>query len=170
MSTDNIISLGNNALTALWDVSFVQGIPTGGNDQNVTLRCDMSLTLPTESVGTYTVWKKGVKVDYTNTLTETTKEFQIEFRVDQEWETYTDINNWFKAVYDPITGTAMPDALMRTTIEVQAVDTQNVVKKKFRFNGCKPKSVQLTAFDNTNGEPVRCTVDFIYVDLIPENA
>lgn len=168
MSTDVIFGLGNDALVSTFELEFPDGIPSGGSAETVTLRADMTFQAPEEVVGTYDIFKKGIKITKTNTLTDTAKEFTIEWRVDQDWNTFDDMHNWFKAVYDPITGTAMPDNLMRTTVLCKAMDTQNAVKKVIRFKNAKPKSWQISAFDNQGTDPMRCTMTFIYIDMIFE--
>jgi hypothetical protein len=168
MSTDTILNLGADQLLAMWDMSFPDGIPTGGKSDDVALRVDLGFTIPEQSVGTYELRKKGISITQTNTQTTTTKQFTVEWRIDQDWNTYGDMIKWFNAVYDPINGTALPNTATRATILCQMLDTQNVVKKVFRFKNCKPINYTLTALDNASGEPVRCTMTFIYIDMIPE--
>lgn len=169
MSTDQIILLGSDQLESEYDLSFPDGIPTGGKASDVALRCDMTFQVPEQSVGTYDIYKKGVKVTKTNMVTGTTKIFQIEWRIDQDWETFDAMKKWVDAVYDPITGTALPDATIRATVLCTPCDTQNNVKKKIRFKNCKPYTWQLTPFGNESANPLRCTMTFVYVDLIVEN-
>jgi hypothetical protein len=168
MSTDNIMNLGNDQLASQFDLT-IHGVPTGGDSENVTLRADMTFQVPEDIVGTYDIYKKGIKITKTSMLTDTDKKFTIEWRVDQDWKTFDVMKKWFDAVYSPITGTALPDSMVRTNVSCQAVDTQNAVKKVIRFKNAKPVSWQLTAFENNSTDPLRCTMNFIYVDMIIEN-
>ena len=170
MSTDTVFALGADALVALWDMSFPDGFPSGGDHNAVALRVDLTFTIPEQSVGTYDIRKKGMLIPQTNTQTTTTKTFTVEWRVDQDWNTFKDMKKWIDAVYDPINGTALPNAATRATVQLQMVDPQNVVKQTVRFKNAKPTNFSLSALDYAAGEPLRCTVTFIYVDLIIENA
>jgi hypothetical protein len=170
MSTDIIFGLGDDALTNMFEISFPEGFPTGGNADNVALRCDMQLQIPEQRVNTYPIFKKGVKVDKSGTLTETTKEFTTEFRVDQDWDTVQAVVDYCNSVYDPITGVALPDTLTRTTVLCTAVNTQNEVMKVFRFKNAKPIAWSPLPFDNNASDPIRCTITWSYIDLKVENA
>lgn len=169
MSTDIIFGLGDDALVNMFEISFPEGFPTGGNADNVALRCDMQLQIPEQKVNTYSIYKKGVKVDKTGTLTDTTKEFTTEFRVDQSWASVQAVIDYCNAVYDPVTGIALPDSLTRTTVLCSAVNTQNEIMKTFRFKNAKPISWNMIAFDNNTGDPMRCTITWSYIDLKIEN-
>jgi hypothetical protein len=168
MSTDAIILQGADQLLSQWEASFPGGIPTGGNDTNVALRVDTSFTPPAQSVGTYTITKKGITVPKTNTQTGTTKTFSLEWRVDQDWQTFDDMKKWFDAVYDQVNGVALPDISVRGTVLLTLLDTQNNVKKKIRFKNVKPTGFDIPALDNASQEPMRCVMHFIYVDFIIE--
>jgi hypothetical protein len=170
MSTDVIFGLGNDALTNMFDISFPEGFPTGGDADEIALRCDMQFSVPEQRVNVYSIFKKGIKVDKTGTLTETTKEFTTEFAVDQDWNSVQAVIDYCNSVYDPITGTALPDSLTRTTVLCQPVDTQNAVKKVIRFKNAKPVAWSLTPFDNNASDPLRCTISWTYIDLKFENA
>jgi hypothetical protein len=169
MSTDSMIALGNDQLVSQWDIGFPEGFPTGGNADDIALRCDMDFQIPEQIVGTYPIWKKGVKVDKTNMITGTDKKFSLVWRLDQNWNAFDAIQKWFTAVYDPITGTGLPDNMARATILCQAVDTMNAIKKVIRFKGSKPISISMSPFSNNGEDPMRVTVGFIYDDLIFEN-
>jgi hypothetical protein len=170
MSTQDILNLGNDQLSSQFDLYFIGGIPTGGGSDNVTLRCSLEFSNPAETVNKYALYKKGVKVEKTGTLTETDKVIIVKWRVDQDWVTFDDMIAWKNAVYDPITGTGMPDNMVRGTLEFQAVDTQNTVKKKIRYTNCKPFQYELDPFNSTTSEPIYCTMQFIYVDRKIESA
>jgi hypothetical protein len=168
MSTDVIFSRGADQLLSQFEVSFPFGIPTGGSHANVALRVDLGFTIPEQSVGTYDIHKKGLVITKTNTQTTTSKQFALEWTVDQDWTTFVDMKKWADSVYDPINGTALSESEVRAIILVTMLDTQNEVKKKFRFKNCKPINYTLTGLDNSSGDPMRCTMTFIYVDLIVE--
>jgi hypothetical protein len=168
MSTDVIFGRGDDQLISQFDVSFPGGIPTGGGGENISLRVDLGFTFPEQSVGTYDIHKKGMVVTKTNTQTTTSKQFPLEWTVDQDWVTFDDMKKWADSVYDPIKGVALPESSVRGTLLVSMLDTQNNVKKKVRFKNCKPINYTLTGLDNAGSDPLRCTMTFIYVDFIVE--
>jgi len=168
MSTDNILNLGDDQLANQYIVLFPTGIPGGGNTDTISLRMDQSFDPPEETVNTYDIIFQGLKITKTGMLTETTKEFTIDIRLDQQWKVFDDLNNWFKKVYDPIKGTALPDIMVRTTVVIQYQDGQNKVVKNMRFTGVKIKSLKVGTADHTSGDPIRLTLGFIYVDKIEE--
>jgi hypothetical protein len=170
MSTDVMLSLGADALTNMFDISFPEGLPTGGNENNLALRCDGDLQIPPQVVGTYDVWRKGIKITKSNTTTETDKRFTTESRIDQNWEIMDDVVTYCTAVYDPITGTAMPSETMKTTVLCTPVDPQNTIMKVFRFKNAQPIEWQLTPFSNQGTDAMKLTITWIYVDFILENA
>lgn len=165
MSTDAIMGLGDDQLQSMWQVVFPEGFPTGGNTDAIGLRCDLTFQIPEEIVGTYDIHKNGIVITKTGAVTTTQKQFTLEWRISQDWDVVDSIEKWFKAVYDPITGTALPDSMTRANVVCQAMDPQHNVIKVIRFKGAKPISITFTNFDNSSAEPMRVTVQFIYIDL-----
>lgn len=169
MSTDVTMNLGQDQLLSQWEASFPNGIPTGGNTDNITLRMDTTFAIPNQSVGTYTITKKGLTIPKTNMQTASTKTFTLIWRVDQDWATFNDMKKWMDAVYDQINGVALPDISVRAPIVLKLYDTANVVKKQIRFKNSKPTGYDIDGLDNASSEPMRCTMHFIYNDFVVES-
>jgi hypothetical protein len=53
--------------------------------------------------------------------------------------------------------------MTRVPIIIQAEDRSQRAVKQLLFKGCKPKSSKIGTFENSNGEPVRITMTFIYL-------
>lgn len=166
ISSETIMNLGDDQIASQWSIIFPSGIPGGGDANRVSLRCDQTFDPPDQAVNTYDIFHKGFKITKTGMLQETTKEFTLDIRIDQQWKAYDDLKNWAKMCYDHNNGTALPDAMSRVPIIIQAEDGSQSAVKQLLFKGCKPKSSKIGTFDNANGEPVRVTMTFIFVEMV----
>lgn len=165
MSIDRILSLGDDAHSNQFQITFPAGIPTGGDSESITLRMDQTFSLPEEIIYKYDIDFKGVKVPKTGRKEDTDKLITVSVRIDQKWLVFDDLRAWLKAVYDPQTNTAMPDLLLRTPIAVQMLDGDNSVVKTFLFSYSKIFALKVTDADNSSGDPFRVEIQFIYGDL-----
>lgn len=168
ISTDKILSLGDDQAASQFSIIFPNGIPGGGDAETISLRCDQSFDPPENVVNVYEFFHKGYKFPKTGMLQETTKEFTIDIRLDQNWKVYDDIIAWANMSYDHSNGTALPEIMARSTVIVQAEDRNQNSVKKITFKYAKPKSVKIGTFDNQSGDPVRITVIFIFFEMKTE--
>jgi len=165
ISSETIMNLGDDQISSQWSIIFPSGIPGGGNANAISLRCDQSFDPPEMSVNTYDIFHKGFKITKTGMLQESTKEFSVDMRLDQQWEVYDDMKRWANMCYDHNNGTALPDVMTRVPIIIQAEDGNQRAVKQLLFKGCKPKSSKIGTFENSNGEPVRITMTFIFIEM-----
>ena len=165
ISTDQILNLGDDQASSQYSIIFPTGIPGGGDATLLSLRADQSFEPPEDTIAVYDIFHKGFKFTKTGMLQETTKEFTIDIRLDQEWKAYDDLRKWCDYSYDHSNGTAMPDIFSRSTVIVQAEDRTQTAIKKISFKKAKPKSIKIGTFDNSSGDPVRITVTFIYISM-----
>lgn len=163
ISTDQILGLGDDQMANQYQIIFPQGIPGGGDAETISLRCDQSFDPPEDVVNVYELFRKGFKIPKTGMLQETTKEFTIDIRLDQQWKVYDDIRGWADMSYDHSNGTALPELMARSTVIVQAEDRTQSGVKTITFRYAKPKSVKIQTMANDSGDPLRITVVFIYV-------
>jgi len=168
VNVDAIMGLGDDALANTFSIIFPKGIPTGGDDRAISLRCDMQFDPPEDVVNMYEIFHKGYKFPKTGMLQETSKEFQIEIRLDQGWKVYDDLRAWCDASYDHANGTALPEIAARSTVMIQAEDRNHNAVKQISFKYAKPKSIKIQTFDNQSGEPLRVLITFIYVQMVVE--
>ena len=168
ISTDQILSLGDDQLASQFSIIFPNGIPGGGDANAISLRCDQTFDPPEDVVNVYEIFRKGFKIPKTGMLQETTKEFTIDIRLDQAWKVYDDMRKWADMSYDHSNGTALPELMARSTVIVQAEDRTQSGVKAISFKYAKPKSVKIQTFDNQSGDPLRITVVFIYVVMTVE--
>lgn len=168
ISTDQILALGDDQIVSQFSIIFPNGIPGGGDANTISLRCDSQFDPPEDAVNVYEIFRKGFKIPKTGMLQETTKEFTIDIRLDQQWKVYDDMRAWADMSYDHSNGTALPESMARSTVIVQAEDRTQSGVKNIIFKYAKPKSVKIQTFDNTSGDPLRITVMFIYAVMVVE--
>ena len=161
VDTANINLLGEDQLATQFIFSLVS-IPGGGNTDAVSMRMNYDFDPPEESVGTYDIMFRGVKLTKTNMTEGTTKEFTIEVRIDQKWQVYKDLHAWKNLVYDPGNGTAQSEAATRTTATVQALNNTGDVMYTFTFLDSKIKSIKAGTFSNSSEDPLTTTLTFVY--------
>jgi len=162
VNVDQILGLGDDQIVSQYMLIFPDGIPGGGDTKNIALRCDTSFDMPEEAMNTYEIYHKGYKIPKTGMLQDTTKEFTIEVRVDQQWKVYNDLEKWKNLVYDEANGTGMPELTTNATIIVQAEDKSQKPVKQFIFKYAKPRAIKVNSFDHQSGDPLRISVTFIY--------
>lgn len=165
INTDSILNLGDDQMSNQFSLIFPNGIPGGGNADLVSLRADQSFDPPEDTVNVYEIFHKGFKFAKTGMLQETTKEFTIDVRLDQDWKTYDDLRRWCDYAYDHSNGTALSDAFARSTVIVQAENRMQEAVKTIAFKYAKPKSVKIGTFQHDSGDPIRITVTFIYISM-----
>lgn len=162
----DLMKLGSDQLQTQFEIIFPKGIPGGGNTDILSLRADTQFDPPERTVGSYEVFKKGVKMVYTNMVQDMDKSsLTLEFRLDQEWAVYDALNAWHKLCYDYETGTALPESATRTDIYAIAEDKQLNTVKTLKFIDAKIKSLKVGTFDNQGADPVRVTAIFIFNDM-----
>ena len=163
--SNDLLALSDDQLQTQFSLEFPKGIPGGGNSDLITLRADTTFSIPELTTGTYSLFKKGVKIEKTNMVQETSKEISLEVRIDQQWEVVDAIYAWQKLCYNFETGTAGSEAVTRTDMYLIPEDTQNKAVKTIKFMGVKLKGFQIGDFDNQGGDPVRITMNMIFLDM-----
>lgn len=168
ISPERIVALGDDQMSSAFSVIFPNGIPGGGDSETVSLRMDSSIDLPEDSVNVYEFYHKGFKFPMTGMLQETDKTLTFDVRLDQQWKVYDDLKKWANMSYNHSNGTALPEAMARTTFMVQAQDRQQSSVANLKFKFAKLKSLKIGAFDNASGDPIRLTLTMIYIVMDKE--
>ena len=168
MSSDIILGLGDDQLASQYQVIFPEGIPGGGNGERISLRMDADLDLPEDTVETYDISFKGMKITQTSMTHGMDKKITLTVRLDQQWKVFDDLQKWYKMCYDPLTATAMPDLATRTNILIQTNDASQKIVKTIRLKNAKITSLKIGTFDHTSSDPIKLTLNFIFSDMIVE--
>jgi len=162
MNVENIINLGEDQMAAMFVMSIPGGIPTGGDDEAVTLRMQESFPMPDDGGGEYEIVYQGLKITKPNMTDATDKHFEVVVRLDQQWKVYDELKTWKDAVYNPVLGTKLPHENTQTTVVVQALDGAKSVVKTFTFNYCWLQKIKVMDFSHTEETPTTLTLTFIY--------
>lgn len=165
ISPDSILNLGDDQLANQFMLIFPNGIPGGGDANAISLRADQSFDPPENTVNVYDIFHKGFKFSKTGMLQETTKEFTIDIRIDQQWKVFDDLKKWCDYSYDHSNGTALAESFARSTVIVQAEDRMQTSVKQIHFKYAKPKSIKVGTFANDSSDPLRVTVSFVFISM-----
>lgn len=168
MSTEAILNLGSDQMANQYVVLFPSGIPGGGDKDQVSLRIQGSFAPPAVSYATYTIDYRGLTIQKVSTKEETSKELNLEIRLDQQWEIYDSLSKWLYMVFDPETHIAMPDEAIRTNIVMQAYGRDDTIAKSLTFRGVIIKSLEVSAFEVGSSEPSTLTVGFTFYNMTAE--
>lgn len=168
MSNSTILQLTDDQLASQYAILFPEGIPGGGNTDNITLRLDQSFDPPERRVEKYDIVYRGLKTPKTSMTEATDKTFSVDIRVDQYWNVVKDLEAWLDLVHNPVNGTALPDVMTRTTILINHYDGSENVVKTYRFRSSKIDSLKIGTSDNASPDPLRATASFIFTDMISE--
>jgi len=162
---DKVLGLGDDQLANQFIVLFPDGLPGGGDVDNLSLRLDESFDMPSEEVGTYEIKYRGMTITKTNMSEQTSKEYELIARLDKDWKIADALRETYEITYNPVKGTALGDTSARFTVEVQALDSQNNVVKTVSFKNSKIKSLKLPTFGHEEEGAAKITIGFIYGSL-----
>ncbi|MCP4650361.1 MAG: hypothetical protein GY853_09830 [PVC group bacterium] len=159
---DKILNLGDDQLANQFIVLFPDGLPGGGDVDNLSLRLDEGFDMPSEEVNVYNIKYRGMDIPKTGMAEQTSKEFELIARLDKDWTIWKSLRTAYKYTYNPITGTAMSEADSRFSIEVQALDNNNNIIETVSFKNSKLKTLKGPAFGHEEEGPAKITMSFLY--------
>lgn len=169
VNIDNVLFLADDAMTSQYSLIFPEGVPGGGNAEQISLRMNKEFTMPEITWYTYDIFDHGFKVPKKGMLQEVDKSsLQVQVRIDQQWEVFDALWNWGQLSYNQNTGEGGGDAEFRTTLLVIAEDTKQQPIKTFRFKGVGIKGFAIDAFNMESGDPLYVTLTLIWNEFIPE--
>lgn len=161
MSID-IIAGYDDQLNSQYDV-ILDRIPGSSYDTSkVSFRHTGSFEVPEQMPNVYQVFFKGRSRTKVGGKDESSKEFSMDFRVDQEWDLQGAFEDWKKLTYDTTNIRKGLENEITTTLYVRFLDGNDVPKKTAKFSQVKLKSYKLSNFDYSQGEPTILTANFIY--------
>lgn len=175
---DRLIALGDDAISSQFSVYF-RNIP-GQDDVDptiLTLRADQAIDLPERTIATYDIMYKGVKIVKLASAEETDKNFQISFRIDQNFDVFRILNKWFISIFDEnfasirggdlLSIIGLPVGPLKdnnaTTIVFEFYKQKGQLAHSVRFDGARIRSLDVTGLDPASGEPMRATAGFAYL-------
>jgi len=189
---ENVYDLGDDAFKSLWEISF-QNTSTGLTATATGDLADLftavttsgssivgakgapyrvsDFTIPSSGRSSYDVHYKTQKTTKTGGKIEQENEFEISFRVDQNWDLYKALRDWKNIVGDNNTGAIGADTSTGTTrircdsITVKALGDigSSTVKKTWVFNKVWLRTLGDVELSYESDEPVTVTATFHFL-------
>lgn len=129
---------------------------------DVTLRMDRSIDIPEVKVATYEIEYRGVKLPMIASKEDFDKTFSLNFRVDENWQIFNALNNWYTSSFNESTGAGSAFANTKCNVIFNAYKAGNTVAKTINFENVRIKSIKVETFDHSSGDPSRVECNFIY--------
>ena len=164
MLIEDLSSLGTRAFQTQYEVVFPEGIPFGSNmdGDQIKIMQRREFQLPARDVDV-TEWSyRGMKITDAIGMDATTKEFELEFVIDQAWGIYKDFSAWRTAVYDDKTGVIGDRASTSTTIIINALGADDSIYHTWKMKGVRAKTIDIDPFGHEGNEYMHIRVTCIY--------
>ena len=171
-SLNSLISTGNDSYSNLYRITFSGGkLPD--DTQNLTVRCS-NFTPPTSSQKTYSVKYVTATIDRPVPKVDITKNFSLEFRLDDYWNVYSTLLNQQKVTMHAsksLVISSMEDlepylfnVKIDRIINLSESEDDNV-QRLFNYRGCWIESLTPSGFDTSGSDPVTCTCSINFLEF-----
>lgn len=171
---DVLALLGEDALQNHYNL-LIPFFPLGviGDIIGLNLRAT-SCEIPAQTIGTYTITKRGKTLTRPSGVSEQGNDFTFSYRPDKSFLTYNAIAQWLALVQNPMNGSMASDSgplglvgpsLFRVPLSVQAIDANNVIRNIWIINGCYPISQDALSFSEETGDPFEVSVTMNYSSI-----
>ena len=181
----DLLEAGNDAFSNLYEVSFT--LPTSSGSEETasadygrvfTMRCKGFNHPEATAADPYTVRYLTAFVEWPTAQVNVTRTFDLEFRVDSNYEAYRELHKIAKNNFDP--NTEFVDTNLDTlknssfTVTVSAItngsssigtDTSKTLKL-YEFKNCLITGITPLAYKQGTAEPLVATASFIYGDMV----
>ena len=171
-SLNSLISAGNDSYSNLYRMTFSGGkLPD--DTQNLTVRCS-NFTPPTASQKTYPVKYVTATIDRPVPKVDITKNFSLEFRLDDYWNVYSTLLKQQKVTMHASKSLAVSSMnILRPYLFNVKVDRiinlseseDDNVQRLFNYRGCWIESLTPSGFDTSGSDPVTCTCSINFLEL-----
>lgn len=171
-SLNSLISVGNDSYSNLYRMTFSGGL-LPEDTQNLTVRCS-GFTPPTPSQKTYPVKYVTASIDRPVPKVDITKNFSLEFRLDDYWNVYSILLDQQKVTMHASKSLVISsmEALKPYLFNVKVDRILNLseseddnVQRLFNYRGCWIESLTPSGFDTSGSDPVTCTCSINFLEL-----
>lgn len=171
-SLNSLISTGNDSYSNLYRMTFSGGL-FPEDTQNLTVRCS-NFTPPTPSQKTYPVKYVTASIDRPVPKVDITKNFSLEFRLDDYWNVYSTLLKQQKVTMHASKSLVISsmEALKPYLFNVKVDRIINLseseddnVQRLFNYRGCWIESLTPSGFDTSGSDPVTCTCSINFLEL-----
>ena len=181
----DLLEAGNDAFSNLYEVKFT--LPTSSNSEETasadygrvfTMRCKGFNHPEATAADPYTVRYLTAFVEWPTAQVNVTRTFDLEFRVDSNYEAYRELHKLAKSNFDPNTEFVVTnlDTLKDKsfTVAVSVItngsssigtDTSKTLKL-YEFKNCLITGITPLAYKQGTAEPLVATASFIYGDKV----
>ena len=179
----DLLEAGNDAFSNLYEVKFT--LPTSSNSEETasadygrvfTMRCKGFNHPEATAADPYTVRYLTAFVEWPTAQVNVTRTFDLEFRVDSNYEAYRELHKLAKSNFDP--NTEFVDTNLDTlenksfTVAVSAItngsssaDNTDTLQL-YEFKNCLITGITPLAYKQGTAEPLVATASFIYGDKV----
>lgn len=165
----DIISTFDDQLNSQYEIVFLSGIPGSNYDVNkVSWRHQGSFEIPVQTPNVYQVYYKGRSRTKIGGKDDSSKEFSLEFRIDQDWELEKAFRAWQTLTYDTTEIKKGLEKEIVTSLAIRFLDGNDKSLYVKKFHDVKLKSYKISNFDYSSGEPATLTATFIYGKITEE--
>ena len=181
----DLLEAGNDAFSNLYEVSFTLPASSGSEEtasadygRVFTMRCKGFNHPEATAADPYTVRYLTAFVEWPTAQVNVTRTFDLEFRVDSNYEAYRELHKLAKSNFDP--NTEFVDTNLDTlkdksfTVAVSVItngsssigtDTSKTLKL-YEFKNCLITGITPLAYKQGTAEPLVATASFIYGDKV----
>ena len=179
----DLLEAGNDAFSNLYEVKFT--LPTSSNSEAIastdygrvfTMRCKGFNHPEATAADPYTVRYLTAFVEWPTAQVNVTRTFDLEFRVDSNYEAYRELHKLAKSNFDP--NTEFVDTNLDTlkdksfTVAVSVItngsssaDTADTLQL-YEFKNCLITGITPLVYKQGTAEPLVATASFIYGDKV----
>lgn len=168
----SLISLGNDAMSNLFEVKFSGGIFDEEDKTRYTVRCS-DFSPQSFSQDTYNVNFVTASIPLPKAKVNISKKFTLKFRVDSSWLVYKKLLEQQKYLMDVtksyvnIDINSLRDSNLLFDVQVNRIknlstEGEGVCERLYNYKGCWIDNISVSEF-NTNSEPVSvsCSIKFL---------
>lgn len=167
---DVLATMGEDALQNHFQIVIPAISFLGTNIAEINMRV-LTVDLPSYEIETYEINKRGRKFNRPSGVMSFTPEISFTFRADKYWRCYNSLMTWMQYVQNNQTmamgsdsganGEGGGGSTFRTDVEVWSLTnlTDTAIPNNIWIGqGAYPKSIDAISFDESNGEPIECSV------------
>lgn len=179
----DLLEAGNDAFSNLYEVKFTLPTPSNSGEtastdygRVFTMRCKGFNHPEATAADPYTVRYLTAFVEWPTAQVNVTRTFDLEFRVDSNYEAYRELHKLAKSNFDP--NTEFVDTNLDTlkdksfTVAVSVItngsssaDTTDTLQL-YEFKNCLITGITPLAYKQGTAEPLVATASFIYGDKV----
>lgn len=157
--------LNNNQWASQFDLVFtsIPGTAAFDLDEMIIRASSTSFPFPERTHALTELPYRGLKATFAAPLDETSKEFQVQLLLDDNWFYFNALNTWKNLVYNDETGQVGDRASTITTMSAIFYGASGKISKVFDFEGVQIRGLKPSDPDPGSGDFMRAEANFIYM-------